>query len=220
MTLPTYNKLIRILDPILERVEFNSRSSVPIQVEHIVAHGIRVLRGGTHSDNRHLVGTCISSAYASFDDFIDAVNSAPALDIIAPQTEEEWLRMNAEWKRKSTNEIIAGCVTALDGFFQRCNKPTKKETRNTIAYYSGHYESYGVNCQACVRADLRFIYFGVVAPGSTNDNIAFTQAPGLKDLFDSLPLGLYGVGDAAYTLMERLLVPFTGSGSIHRISAR
>ena len=108
--------------------------------------------------------------------------------------------MNAEWKKKSTNEIIAGCVTALDGFFQRCNKHTKKETRNTFAYYSGHYECYGVNCQACVRVDLRL-----------NDNIAFPQALGLKDLFDSLPLGLYGVGDAAYTLMERLLVPFTGS---------
>ena len=189
MKLQTYNKLIRILDPILERVEFNSRCSEPIQVEHIIAHGIRVLCGGTQSNNHHLVGSSIAAAYAAFDDFIDAVNYASALDIIAPQTEEGWLCINAEWKKKSSNEIIAGCVTAFDGFFQRCNKPTKKETRNTLAYYSGHYESYGVNCQACVRADLCFIYFGVVAPGSTNDNIAFLLAPGLKDLFDSLPLG-------------------------------
>eukprot|EP00956_Cyclotella_meneghiniana_P010645 scaffold14836_cov79-Cyclotella_meneghiniana.AAC.1 len=73
----------------------------------------------------------------TFESWMEKINSAPALYIIAPQTEEEWLHMNTEWKNKSTNEIIAiaGCVTALDGFFQRCNKePTKKETLNTLAF--------------------------------------------------------------------------------------
>lgn len=34
--------------------------------------------------------------------------------------------------------------------FQRCNRPTKNETTNVMAYnYSGqHHESYEINCQA------------------------------------------------------------------------
>ena len=59
-----------------------------------------------------------------------------------------------------------------------------------IAYYSGHYESDGLNCQACVKADLQFLYFGVVLPGSTSDKISYPLAPGLKETIDYLPLGL------------------------------
>ena len=33
-------------------------------------------------------------------------------------------------------------------------------------------------------------------------------------LMDSLPMGWYGVGDAAYTLSEHLLTPFTGVGRL------
>ena len=109
------------------------------------------------------------------------------------------------------NEIVAGCVGFIDGFFQHCNRPTKKEVANVLSYYSGHYKSYRLNCQACVRSDLQFMYFGVVSPGSTNDNILYTQADELKDTLSSLPPGLFGLGDAAYTLAEHLLIPFTGA---------
>ena len=128
-----------------------------------------------------------------------------------PSTPEEWSTIYEQYKRKSTDEIMAGCVVCIDGFFQRCNRPTKKEVANVISYYSGHYESYGLNCQACVKPDLQFMYFGVVSPGSTNDNISYTQADELKAALTSLPPGLFGLGDAAYTLSEHLLIPFTGS---------
>jgi hypothetical protein len=36
------------------------------------------------------------------------------------------------------------------------------------------------------------------------------QGCNLKEIVDSLPLGLYIVTDAAYMLSENLLVPFTG----------
>jgi hypothetical protein len=144
------------------------------------------------------------------DDFIDAVNAAPEFDINLPLSIEEWLSINEEWKKKSTNEIIAGCVGALDGFFRRTNKPTKKEVSNQISYYSGHYESFGLNCQALVSSDLQFLYFGVVSPSSTNDNISHSSCVELKDVIDSLSLGLYTVADAAYTLTEKLLIPFIG----------
>ena len=111
--------------------------------------------------------------YKAADDFFDAVNAAPELDVHIPQTDEEWDTINQGFKTKSTNEIIACCVGALDGFFQHTNKPSQKEAFNMLAYYSGHNESYGVNCQACVSSNLEFMHFGVVSPGSTNDNISY-----------------------------------------------
>ena len=104
-----------------------------------------------------------------------------------------------------------GCITSLDCYFQGCNKPPKKEARNPMAYCSGDYTMHGINCQACVHEGFYFMYFDVVAPGATNNNIAFPSAPGLKELFESLPTGYYGVVNATYTLTEHLLVPFIGS---------
>jgi hypothetical protein len=37
------------------------------------------------------------------------------------------------------------------------------------------------------------------------------MAPGLREVFESLPLGCYGIADAAYTLSEHILTPFTSA---------
>jgi hypothetical protein len=37
------------------------------------------------------------------------------------------------------------------------------------------------------------------------------MAEGLNDFFDQLPPSMYGVADAAYTLSENILIPFTGA---------
>jgi hypothetical protein len=50
----------------------------------------------------------------------------------------------------------------------------------------------------------------VVSPGSTNNDISYPLAPGLKGKIDALPLGNYCVADAGYTLSEHILIPYTG----------
>lgn len=211
MTHGTFCKLRDILSPHLQRAEHNSRSSEPITPTHIMVAGLRVLYGGRTIDQSRIVGTGRTAAYDAVDDFIDAVNSASELDIRRPYTPEEWARINRGFRSKSFQEMLHGCVGALDGFFQRTNQPTRKETKNVTSYYSGHYESYGVNCQAIAASDLRFLHFSVCAPGSTYDNVAFDHDEDLKSLVYSLPRGLYVVADAAYTLTESVLVPFTGA---------
>jgi hypothetical protein len=61
-----------------------------------------------------------------------------------------------------------------------------------------------------VSSNLKFVYFGVVSTGSTNDNISYLFCVELKAEIDSLPLGMYGIADVAYTLSEKLLIPFIG----------
>jgi hypothetical protein len=96
MSLTAHTELVRLLDPILERVEWNSRGSEPIQVEHIIGLGLRVLAGGTLSDNRHVFGMSKPASYPCFNDFIDAINAAPELAIKMPSTVRKWRIL---WRR-------------------------------------------------------------------------------------------------------------------------
>ena len=52
MSLPANYKLVRILDPILQWTEYNSRCEEPLLVERIMAVGLRVLSGGHTKDQR------------------------------------------------------------------------------------------------------------------------------------------------------------------------
>ena len=199
-----------MLDDSLRREEHRCHDSQAITTRHIIALGLRALGGGRLSDIRHIIGCSKSAAYVALDDFVDAVNTCPELDINFPATAAEWKEVNDGFTAKSSDGIMQGCVGAIDGYFQRIQAPFQTEVGNVDAYYSGHYEDYGVNCQACVKSHFSFMYFGVVSPGSTNDNISYPMAVGLKSAIESLPPGLYCVADAAYTLAETLLIPFTG----------
>ena len=59
---------------------------------------------------------------------MDAVNLAPKLDLYLPKIPEEWDKIFEQYKTKSTNEITAGCVEAIDGLFQHTNKSTSFTT--------------------------------------------------------------------------------------------
>ena len=72
---------------------------------------------------------------------------------------------------------------------------------------------YGVNFLAAVKADLQFMYFGVISPGSTNGITSYSMAAALRTIIDSLPAGLYALGDAAFPLREKLLISFVGTHS-------
>jgi hypothetical protein len=211
MTINAWEKLTMILSPLLKRKNRMSRSVKPIFVSLIMACGMRWLTGGQATDQKHIFGLSRTEVYRCVNGFIMAVTSAPELQIRMPNSVDKWRDINLGYKQKSRYELLKGCVGAIDGYFQKTNAPGKKEVANVLAYYSGHYESYGFNCQAACDASLRFMYFGVIAPGSTNDNIAFPLSDGLVQAIRVLPRGLYMVGDAAYTLSEQLLIPFTGS---------
>jgi len=82
MSLNCHRELVRILDPILQKKEYNCRDE-PISVEHmvVVANGLRILGGGRPKDQRHIMGMSRDASYKSFCSFLNAVNLAPELDI-------------------------------------------------------------------------------------------------------------------------------------------
>lgn len=213
MPLEDFEALLELLG---DAIGTNMRQSArrcdkAISPEIVLAIGIRVLAGGNYDDIMNTFGISKSGFYHSRRKFLNAILDCNALDIGLPTTPEEWEKTRKGFAAKSANQVLKGCVGAIDGFFQPTACPSMKESEGfPRSYYSGHYQSYGINCQAMCDARLRFHLFAVVAPGQTNDAVAY-EATGLHDIIDKFPSGLYIVGDAAYVLTEHLLVPFTGS---------
>jgi hypothetical protein len=177
----------------------------------IVAIGIRVLAGGNYDDIMNTFGMSKSGFFYSRKKFLNAVLGCEALAISLPTLPEEWEKIRKGFAAKSAYRVLKGCVGALDGFFQPTICPSLLESMGfPRSYYSGHYNSYGINCQAMCDSRLRFLFFSVIAPGQTNDAVAYEET-GLHAIINQLPSGLYVAGDAAYILTEHLLVPFTGS---------
>ena len=106
--------------------------------------------------------------------------------------------------------MIDGCVACVDGLLLCIQTPSSSETGNVVkAFFSGHYQAYGINVQAACDSRCRFVSVCIAAPGGSNDIAAFRKTP-LAATVTKLPLGKYIVGDNAYVCSESLLTPFSG----------
>jgi hypothetical protein len=140
---------------------------------------------------------------------MDAIVLCDALLFCMPTTEEELDCAAEEFKSISFNSVIDGCVGCLDGFLLSIQTPSKHETGNVKAYFSGHYqECYGISVQAACDSKSRFISVAVAAPGGSNDIAAFRKTT-LNGILASLSIGKYVIGDNAYICSEHLLTHFS-----------
>jgi hypothetical protein len=84
--------------------------------------------------------------------------------------------------------------------------------RNPQAYFSGQY------CVCGLCSSRKFATIGLVlhtllwwlAPGICFDQVAFERTL-LPEMMQAFPVGTYCGGNAAYLVIEKMIVPFTGS---------
>ena len=213
MTESTFNKLVDILREALEKNERQSIRSTggndPITSEMTVAAGLRFLGGSLVKDIADLFGMSYSSVHRIVNLFLLAVNTHEHFKIEVTQTPDQ-LKACADGFQSISSSfgIYYGCIGAIDGWLCCVNSP---RVTNPVDYHSGHYHRHGVNVQAVCDDRLRFLYFAVAAPGRTNDVRAFNRCLSLRVWLQSLPAGYFVVGDNAYTLSNRMLVPFRGN---------
>jgi len=69
----------------------------------------------------------------------------------------------------SSHGAIKGCVACLDSFLLQIKVPSKSETGNVKAYFSGHYQTYGINVQAACDHKCKFVCAALAATGGAND---------------------------------------------------
>ena len=126
-----------------------------------------------------------------------------------PDTKELAVQSVAGFSSITTICVMTECVAVHDRYHMEIVTPPKKEVHNVKSYFSGHYQTYGINIQAACDHNCCFLFIGVGGPGIMGDREAVKES-GLYDLVEKLPGLLYCIGDCAYTPTEHL-IPIYGS---------
>jgi len=213
MSEPTFNKLVRLLRDDVTVDEIRSRASTegnaPIYPELIAGAGLRFLGGADNASISEIFGISDSSTLRIINMFLNAVIGCDALSLVVPVSHDALLKGAHDFNNISGCGLYFGVVGAIDGWLCCTDRPS--DVTNATDYYSGHYQRFGINVQAMCDANLRFIYVGTAAPGSTNDNRAFSRCLLLRRWIDTLSNEFFIIGDGAYVVSNRILIPYSGA---------
>ena len=212
----SFEKLLGLLGSaiMVHAQKSSNRSGVsPTSPEAVLHCTLRYLAGGSHADIRKTVGVSTATFYRLKDMGIEAINACDALDFCFPMTDQELKLEAACFNAKSTDRFMAGCIGCIDGWLCPIRAPSQREAGNVNAFFSGHYQCYGLNVQAVCDHRCRFTYAAIANPGSSSDLRAYDKCA-LKRIVDGLPIGYFIAGDNAYPLSEHLLTPFSGNQTL------
>ena len=196
----------------LQAIRSTAGQTGPILPEHICGMGLRFLGGELIKSLEDIFGVHQNHVrYLIFEKFLPAVDTA--FDISLPTSDNELEQIAAGFSSISqSNGLFDGCVGAIDGWLCTTCQPIDSDIKDKRAYFSGHYQRFGLNIQAICDSRLRFIYFAVAAPGRTNDARAFLKCHKLRQWMKSIESSKYFiVGDNAYVLCDELLIPYSGT---------
>ena len=212
MTYPTFQRLVAMLD-ISVNVPQSRRSTSgnrPIEKPMVVGGGLRYLGGSKKSDVADVLGISDSSTDLLINRFIHSVLTCEALHIKTPSTPQELRTIANGFRNVSTaGDLFKGAVGAIDGWLVTIEKPS--EVDNVADYHSGHYSCYGLNVIAICDSRLRFTYTSIAGTGRTGDSRAILRLDRLRQWLDGLPEEYFLIGDNAFTLSSKMLVPFSGA---------
>ncbi|ETN18137.1 hypothetical protein PPTG_03832 [Phytophthora nicotianae INRA-310] len=158
MEASSFELLLSLIRPTLARDEMKSTNRTgtdQLQPENMLQMTLSWLAGGNYMTIRGLAGMSPSGIYGCMHAVMDAMCHCPELRIHSPTESQERIHDLAE----SFTNI------------------------NEAAFFSGHYQKFGVNVQAICDAFSRFTCYCMNFPGKV-------------------------VGDNAYPLSDSLLVPF------------
>lgn len=204
----SFNKLVRILTPLLTKKGYHHAISPKVRV-FIYLH---FARGVSYLEICHLTGISTASCYRIVHSTCRAILECkhPEVDNIHfPQTLEECRIAAAGFENISYGGIISNCIAAIDGYLLKTRCPSKNEVGNVRAFFSGHYQCFGMNVQAACDAHCRFLFIGIAAPGVMPDRDAVNKVS-LGKLVENLPDGFVAIADAAYTATEHMCALFYG----------
>jgi DDE superfamily endonuclease len=211
-----FDKFLLMLYPkLLKNIGLSSNSTSGlgkvISPEMTMAIGLHLLAGASYIDLTSTYGISESSVFVARNLFVNAVNSCEALKVVFPDSEEDLNVLRNGFQAKNTHGLIRWCIGYIDGLLIEIKHPSERECGNSPnSHYSGHYCCCGLNIQAVCDLNMHFIFFSVAAPGKSSDQAAL-EMTSLHSIISQLPLGLYIIGDAAYTESDQMLIPFTGS---------
>ena len=79
---------------------------------------------------------------------MDAILESEDVSYKFPSTVKELDDDAQGFESLTTQAAIKGCVACMVGYLLQIKVPSSIETGNVKAYFSGHYQTYGINVQA------------------------------------------------------------------------
>ena len=163
---------------------------------------LHYLAGGSYTNIFFFVGISSASFYHVIWKTMYVIVWCKELQISWPNTKEKAVDSAAGFSSISTNHVMTECVAVLDSYHMAIITPPKKEVHNVKSYFSGHYQTYGINIQVVCDHNCCFLFIGVGGPGVMGEREAVKES-GLSELVEKLPGLLYYIGDCAYTPTEK-----------------
>jgi len=174
---------------------------------------LQYLAGGSYSDICFFCGISRSSFYKVMWDTIPALNKV--ITVTFPASAEECAIITTSFEKVNYSSVISNCVGVLDGYLLPIVTPCKKHAKNVRSYFSGHYQKYGINIQACCDAQCQFTFLGIGGPGVTKDRTAIKDSE-LADSIEQLPLAYICIADCAYQPTEKVIPIFGGDLALNK----
>ena len=176
----------------------------PIYPEIVAAVGLRFLGpGDSIAVLADLYGMSISSCKRCINMFLNAIDYNTdcvemRVELPDPSDHSALRNLAQAWSSVSTAfDLFNYNLGCLDGWLPFTEAP---DVPNAADYFSGHYQSYGLNVQALCNPDLLFLSVAVAAPGKVNNWRAVNRCTGLLQWLDSLPLEYYSIADNTYSI--------------------
>ena len=102
---------------------------------------------------------------------LDTIILAPNFD----PTDEQAMESLARSMFVRSKQSMAGCVGALDGMAVKINRPTLRDCPNPLLYRN-RKQFYSINLQAMCDGNRKFLWWSMMAVGSTHDSLAFAMS--------------------------------------------
>ena len=214
MSCKAYLQLVDILNINVDiQKSMNSTSGNASIIPAMVDMGIRFYGGEKIKSIADLFRVGIVSAQRVIDVFIDATESSnhPFLSTdLLPEPHSDRRRVADEWGEQSgVYGLYYGYLAVIDGWMCTIEQPS--DVDNPVDFFSGHYQRFGLNVQAMCDTNLHITYILVAGNGGTSNAQTFRKLHKLRDWLLRLPDGFFILGDNAYGLTSKLLIPFSGA---------
>lgn len=180
-----------------------------VQLEVALSATLRWLAGGSFLDICDIHCIRESTFYAVKTRVLNALAKGIGDEIRFPMTEHE-RRVVSDGFAKNSNGVLAGCLSAVDGWACAIRKPTLGRDCPNPSSYKNRKGFFAILVQAMCDADRLFTFIAVDSQGSCHDSTAFCQTSFYKNINTFVPKHYWIAGDDAYSCTEKLITPYAG----------
>ncbi|OWZ02267.1 LOW QUALITY PROTEIN: hypothetical protein PHMEG_00026202 [Phytophthora megakarya] len=149
MDVASFERLLLMIRPALERdigQSIRRTRTDPVTPENMLQMTISWLAGSNYHMTRNLAGASVPGFYSCLHAVMDAICEYPELRIRSPaESEEHMLKLADDFTSISADGIMTGCVGCIEGWLCHIRAPSALEVPDVAAFFSDHYQMYGVN---------------------------------------------------------------------------